>query len=108
MKSVLVVCPGNATRCSGHTTGHGASNSRALDFRITREVYLHSLPADARAAVQKVEDLLIRPCVLPSRISLLRSLVAPSSSSGCLKRRTLPRVLPQSSYRASWGLLPAR
>lgn len=28
---------------------------------ITREVYLHSIPADARAAVQKVEDLLIRP-----------------------------------------------
>ena len=28
---------------------------------VTREVYLHSIPADARAAVQKVEDLLIRP-----------------------------------------------
>jgi integrase len=28
---------------------------------ITREVYLHSIPADARAAVQKVEDLLIGP-----------------------------------------------
>jgi len=28
---------------------------------ITREIYLHSLPADARAAVQKVEDLLIGP-----------------------------------------------
>src|SRR5262245_35688311 len=23
----------NSTRCGGHTTGHGASNSRALDFR---------------------------------------------------------------------------
>jgi len=28
---------------------------------ITREVYLHSIPSDARAAVQKVEDLLIGP-----------------------------------------------
>jgi integrase len=28
---------------------------------ITREVYLHSIPADAKAAVQKVEDLLNRP-----------------------------------------------
>jgi integrase len=28
---------------------------------ITRDVYLHSIPSDARAAVQKVEDLLIRP-----------------------------------------------
>ena len=27
---------------------------------ITRDVYLHSIPSDARAAVQKVEDLLIR------------------------------------------------
>jgi len=28
---------------------------------ITQGVYLHSIPADARAAVEKVEDLLIRP-----------------------------------------------
>jgi integrase len=28
---------------------------------ITRDVYLHSIPSDARAAVQKVEDLLNRP-----------------------------------------------
>ncbi len=28
---------------------------------ITREVYLHSIPADARAAVEKVENLLIGP-----------------------------------------------
>jgi hypothetical protein len=28
---------------------------------ITPEVYLHSVPANARAAVQKVEDLLIGP-----------------------------------------------
>jgi integrase len=34
--------------------GHSSSE-------ITREVYLHSIPADARAAVQKVEDLLISP-----------------------------------------------
>jgi integrase len=34
--------------------GHSSSE-------ITREVYLHSIPADAQAAVQKVEDLLIRP-----------------------------------------------
>ena len=34
--------------------GHSSSE-------ITREVYLHSIPADARAAVQKVEDFLIRP-----------------------------------------------
>jgi integrase len=34
--------------------GHSSSE-------ITREVYLHSIPSDARAAVQKVEDLLIRP-----------------------------------------------
>ena len=34
--------------------GHSSSE-------ITREVYLHSIPADARAAVQKVEDLLMRP-----------------------------------------------
>ena len=33
--------------------GHSSSE-------ITREVYLHSIPADAQAAVQKVEDLLIR------------------------------------------------
>jgi integrase len=34
--------------------GHSSSE-------ITREVYLHSIPADAQAAVQKVEDLVIRP-----------------------------------------------
>jgi integrase len=34
--------------------GHSSSE-------ITREVYLHSIPADARAAVKKVEDLLIGP-----------------------------------------------
>jgi len=34
--------------------GHSSSE-------ITREVYLHSIPADARAAVQKLEDLLIGP-----------------------------------------------
>jgi integrase len=34
--------------------GHSSSE-------ITREVYLHSIPSDARAAVQKVEDLLIGP-----------------------------------------------
>jgi integrase len=34
--------------------GHSSSE-------ITREVYVHSIPADARAAVQKVEDLLIGP-----------------------------------------------
>jgi integrase len=34
--------------------GHSSSE-------ITREVYLHSVPADAKAAVQKVEDLLNRP-----------------------------------------------
>jgi integrase len=34
--------------------GHSSSE-------ITREVYLHSIPSDAQAAVQKVEDLLIGP-----------------------------------------------
>jgi integrase len=34
--------------------GHSSSE-------VTRDVYLHSIPADARAAVPKVEDLLIRP-----------------------------------------------
>jgi integrase len=34
--------------------GHSSSE-------ITREVYLHSVPTDARKAVQKVEDLLIGP-----------------------------------------------
>jgi integrase len=34
--------------------GHSSSE-------VTRDVYLHSIPADARAAVQKVEDLLIGP-----------------------------------------------
>jgi integrase len=34
--------------------GHSSSE-------ITRDVYLHSIHADARAAVQKVEDFLIRP-----------------------------------------------
>jgi integrase len=34
--------------------GHASSE-------ITREVYLHSVPADARTAVQKVENLLIEP-----------------------------------------------
>ena len=34
--------------------GHSSSE-------ITREVYLHSIPADARAAVEKVEELLKRP-----------------------------------------------
>ncbi len=34
--------------------GHSSSE-------ITREVYLHSIPADARSAVQKVEQLLIGP-----------------------------------------------
>jgi integrase len=34
--------------------GHSSSE-------ITREVYLHSIPADAKAAVEKVEELLNRP-----------------------------------------------
>ena len=34
--------------------GHSSSE-------ITREIYLHSIPSDARVAVQKVEDLLIGP-----------------------------------------------
>jgi integrase len=34
--------------------GHSSSE-------ITREIYLHSIPSDARAAVQKVEDFLIGP-----------------------------------------------
>ena len=34
--------------------GHSSSE-------ITREVYLHSLPADAKDAVQRVEDLMIGP-----------------------------------------------
>ena len=34
--------------------GHSSSD-------ITREVYLHSLPADAKDAVQRVEDLMIGP-----------------------------------------------
>jgi hypothetical protein len=34
--------------------GHSSSE-------ITREVYLHSIPADARAAVEKVEELHNRP-----------------------------------------------
>jgi integrase len=34
--------------------GHSSSE-------MTRDVYLHSIPADARAAVQKIEDFLIRP-----------------------------------------------
>jgi len=34
--------------------GHSSSE-------ITREIYLHSIPADARAAVEKVENLLIGP-----------------------------------------------
>ena len=36
---------------------------------ITREVYLHSIPADARAAVEKVEDLLNRPKLTQVAIS---------------------------------------
>ena len=39
--------------------GHSSSE-------ITREVYLHSIPADARGAVQKVENLLIGPKSDPS------------------------------------------
>jgi integrase len=38
--------------------GHSSSE-------ITREVYLHSIPADARAAVERVEDLLKRPKLTP-------------------------------------------
>jgi len=34
--------------------GHSSSE-------ITREVYLHSIPADARKAVEKVEEILNRP-----------------------------------------------
>jgi len=34
--------------------GHSSSE-------ITREVYLHSIPADAKAAVERVEELLNRP-----------------------------------------------
>jgi len=34
--------------------GHSSS-------KITREVYLHPIPADARGAVEKVEELLNRP-----------------------------------------------
>jgi hypothetical protein len=36
--------------------GSGHSSSE-----VNREVYLHSIPTDARAAVQKVEDSLIGP-----------------------------------------------
>jgi hypothetical protein len=49
--------------------GFSAQNRRVLGLtllghfssEITREVYLHSIPADARAAVEKVERLLNRP-----------------------------------------------
>jgi hypothetical protein len=34
---------------------------RSSSKEMIRDVDLHSIPADARAAVQKVEDLLIRP-----------------------------------------------
>ena len=37
--------------------GHSSSE-------ITREVYLHSIPADARKAVEKVEGLVIGPNVI--------------------------------------------
>lgn len=37
------------------------SEIAATSSAITQDVYLHSIPSDARAAVQKVEDLLIRP-----------------------------------------------
>jgi hypothetical protein len=43
---------------SEHKNGRG---NFLQQTEITREVYLHSIPADAHAAVQKVEDLLIRP-----------------------------------------------
>jgi integrase len=43
--------------------GHSSSE-------ITREVYLHSIPADARAAVQNVEDLLIGPKLTQVKVSL--------------------------------------
>jgi hypothetical protein len=34
---------------------------RRSSLQITGDVYLHSIPADARAAVEKVEELLNRP-----------------------------------------------
>src|SRR5205809_1900490 len=42
--------------------GHSSSE-------ITREVYLHSISADARTAVEKVEDLLKRPKLTQVAIS---------------------------------------
>jgi hypothetical protein len=43
------------------TDGSGLALAAARECMRTRDVYLHSIPADARAAVQKVEDFLIRP-----------------------------------------------
>ena len=37
-------------------------------LEITRKVYVRSIPADARAAVKKVEDLLKRPKLTPVAI----------------------------------------
>jgi putative transposase of IS4/5 family DUF4096/DDE family transposase len=42
-------------------TQYGIEMIADSSSEITREVYLHSIPADARAAVKKVEDLLNRP-----------------------------------------------
>jgi hypothetical protein len=52
---------------SEQTTGQTATVQALLGHsssEITREVYLHSIPADARPAVDKVEGLVIGPNVI--------------------------------------------
>jgi hypothetical protein len=48
---------------------------------ITRVVYLHSIPSDARAAVQKVEDLLIGPST-PVHLFLAETLSSKTAQTG--------------------------
>jgi hypothetical protein len=54
-------CERDAARRGRYIDRHCAGLLGHSSSEITREVYLHSIPADARAAVEKVEELLNRP-----------------------------------------------
>ena len=72
---------------------------------ITREVYLHSIPADARAAVEKVEELLLSTTITAYLGSSRWRGFADANPSAQLSSRSLLKAVEQCENGAptvSW------
>jgi hypothetical protein len=76
--------------------GHSSSE-------ITREVYLHSIPADARTAVEKVEEMLnrpklTRPLLRTSRYEITRSPHKPHGKICLIHRDVRCMISPRQEF----------